>query len=54
VTLADDKQTCTLPKLLRRNAASFGNLPGMREKDLGIWRSYSWRDCFDNVPLRRW
>jgi long-chain acyl-CoA synthetase len=49
VTLADDKQTCTLPKLLRRNAASFGNLPGMREKDLGIWRSYSWRDCFDHV-----
>lgn len=49
MTLADDKQTCTLPKLLRRNAASFGNLPGMREKDLGIWRSYSWRDCFDHV-----
>ncbi|NJO21618.1 MAG: long-chain fatty acid--CoA ligase [Sphingomonadales bacterium] len=49
MTLADDKQTCTLPKLLRRNAASFGHLPGMREKDLGIWRSYRWRDCFDNV-----
>ena len=21
----------------------------MREKDRGIWRSYSWRDCLDNV-----
>jgi long-chain acyl-CoA synthetase len=49
VTLADDEQTCTLPKLLRRNAADFGNAPGMREKDRGIWRSYSWRDCLDNV-----
>ncbi|MET0568638.1 MAG: AMP-binding protein, partial [Hyphomicrobiaceae bacterium] len=49
MTLADDLATCTLPKLLRRNAASFGSLPGMREKDRGIWRSYSWRDCLDNV-----
>lgn len=49
MTLADDERTCTLPKLLRRNAASFGSLPGMREKDRGIWRSYSWRDCLDNV-----
>jgi long-chain acyl-CoA synthetase len=49
VTLAGDKQTCTLPKLLKRNAASFGSLPGMREKTLGIWRSYSWRDCLSNV-----
>jgi long-chain acyl-CoA synthetase len=49
VTLAGDKQTCTLPKLLKRNAASFGSLPGMREKNLGIWRSYSWRDCLGNV-----
>ena len=49
MTLAGDERTCTLPKLLRRNAASFGSLPGMREKDRGIWRSYSWQDCLDNV-----
>jgi long-chain acyl-CoA synthetase len=49
VTLAGDKQTCTLPKLLKRNAASFGSLPGMREKTLGIWRSYSWHDSLSNV-----
>ncbi len=49
MTLAGDERTCTLPKLLRRNAASFGSLPGMREKDRGIWRSYSWCDCLDNV-----
>jgi long-chain acyl-CoA synthetase len=47
--LASDTTTNTLPKLLRRNAASFGRLPGMREKDRGIWQSYSWRACQDHV-----
>jgi len=32
----------TLPQLLRRNAATMGALPAMREKDLGIWQPYSW------------
>ena len=47
--LAADTATNTLPKLLRRNAASFGRLPGMREKDRGIWQTYSWRACQDHV-----
>ena len=47
--LAADPATNTLPKLLRRNAASFGRLPGMREKDRGIWQTYSWRACQDHV-----
>lgn len=47
--LADDKATSTLPKLLRRNARSFGRRPGMREKDRGIWRTYDWRACLENV-----
>ncbi|NJO32478.1 MAG: long-chain fatty acid--CoA ligase [Rhodospirillales bacterium] len=47
--LASDTTTNTLPKLLRRNAASFGRLPGMREKDRGIWQTYSWRACQEHV-----
>ncbi len=47
--LADDKATSTLPKLLRRNARAFGSRPGMREKDRGIWRTFDWRACLDNV-----
>ncbi|MBX9592620.1 MAG: AMP-binding protein [Hyphomonadaceae bacterium] len=47
--LAAEPTTNTLPKLLRRNAASFGRLPGMREKDRGIWQSYTWRACQDHV-----
>ncbi len=33
----------TLPKLLRRNAATKPDRAAMREKDLGIWQPYSWR-----------
>ena len=44
--LADNPDTSTLPKLLRRNALSFGAEPGMREKDHGIWKTASWADCY--------
>ena len=33
----------TLPQLLRRNAATMGTRPAMREKDRGIWQPYSWQ-----------
>jgi long-chain acyl-CoA synthetase len=49
MTLADNDATSTLPKLLRRNAEKFGGQPGMREKDRGIWKTYSWRAYLDNV-----
>lgn len=32
----------TLPRLLRRNAASMGARPAMREKRHGIWQTLSW------------
>ena len=32
----------TFPKILRYNAQSRGDLPAMREKDLGIWQSWTW------------
>jgi long-chain acyl-CoA synthetase len=41
--------TQTLPKLLKRNAQTMGRQPGMREKDRGIWQTYSWRDCQAHV-----
>ena len=32
----------SLPALLRRNAASFGNSVAFREKEFGIWQTWSW------------
>jgi long-chain acyl-CoA synthetase len=34
----------TLPKLLRQNARDFPQDIALREKDLGIWRSWTWGD----------
>ena len=47
--LADNPETSTLPKLLRRNATRFGEQPGMREKNLGIWKTASWADCYQTM-----
>jgi long-chain acyl-CoA synthetase len=49
MTLVQNPATDTMPKLLRRNAQSFGRKPGMREKDRGIWQSHSWAECYDHV-----
>ena len=34
----------TLPKLFLKKSAERGDRVAMREKDFGIWQSYSWRD----------
>jgi long-chain acyl-CoA synthetase len=47
--LISDPATNTLPKLLRRNASAWPRLPGMREKERGIWQAYSWRECQERV-----
>ncbi len=47
--LVADPATNTLPKLMRRNARVWGRLPGMREKDRGIWETFSWRQCQAHV-----
>ncbi len=39
----------TFPKLLAHNADARGDRPAMREKDLGIWQSWSWADVADAV-----
>jgi long-chain acyl-CoA synthetase len=39
----------TLPQLLRRNAGTMATRPAMREKDLGIWQSYSWQRYWEEA-----
>ena len=39
----------TLPALLRRNAATIGTRPAVREKDRGIWRTFTWAQYYDEV-----
>ena len=39
----------TLPRLLQRNAREFGQRPAMREKDRGIWQTFTWREYHDHV-----
>ena len=39
----------TFPKLLVRNAIVRGGKPAMREKDLGIWQTWTWSEVLDEV-----
>ena len=39
----------TFPKLLLHHATVRGDLPAMREKDLGIWQTWSWKELADEV-----
>ncbi|OLD28689.1 MAG: long-chain fatty acid--CoA ligase [Candidatus Rokubacteria bacterium 13_1_40CM_2_70_45] len=48
-SLGSDRDT--FPKLVRDNAERFGSRVAIREKDYGIWQSYSWRDYFDQARL---
>jgi long-chain acyl-CoA synthetase len=34
----------TIPELFAQRVAEMGDRPMMRQKDLGIWRAYSWRE----------
>jgi long-chain acyl-CoA synthetase len=39
----------TFPKLLLLNAAERGGRPAIREKDLGIWQTWTWEQVLDEV-----
>ena len=39
----------TLPRLLRRNAATMAARPAMREKNHGIWQTFTWAQSWDQV-----
>jgi long-chain acyl-CoA synthetase len=42
-------ETMTLPRYLLRNAAQHATRPAIREKDRGIWQTYTWRQYHDHV-----
>ena len=46
---ADVADLTTLPRLLQRNARELGNRPAIREKDRGIWQTWTWRQYHDEV-----
>ena len=39
----------TMPKLLARNVEEFGDSPAFREKDLGIWQTWTWKEASAEV-----
>ena len=41
----------TIPKLLLRNAQRYADRPAIREKDLGIWQSWTWAEVYEEVRL---
>ncbi|MBI5786866.1 MAG: AMP-binding protein, partial [Rhodocyclales bacterium] len=45
----DDALLDTFPRLLLHHAQVRGNGPAMREKDLGIWQSWTWNQVADEV-----
>ncbi len=49
MALPDIERYDTFPKLLRWNAEHRGSRPAYREKDLGIWQSWSWADAFREI-----
>ena len=46
-TRADGPQS--VPALLHRNATAFANAPAYREKEYGIWQSWTWSQTRDEV-----
>ena len=42
-------ETLTLPRYLLRNAQQHADRPAIREKDRGIWQTYTWRQYHDHV-----
>jgi long-chain acyl-CoA synthetase len=42
-------ETLTLPRYLLRNAQQHSRRPAIREKDRGIWQTYTWRDYHAHV-----
>jgi long-chain acyl-CoA synthetase len=46
---ANVAELTTLPRLLQRNARDLGDRPAIREKDHGIWQTWSWRQYLDQV-----
>ena len=39
----------SIPALLDRNVTQFGNKPAFREKEVGIWQSWTWAEAADEI-----
>ncbi len=46
---SQDTELDSFPKLLLRNAEKIGDHTANREKEFGIWQSWTWREVCDNV-----
>ncbi|MCV2866695.1 long-chain fatty acid--CoA ligase [Defluviimonas sp. WL0075] len=46
---ATDAALQSIPALLARNAAKWGAMPAYREKEFGIWQSWTWSETADEV-----
>lgn len=46
-----DSKLDTIPKFLLRNARVFATRPAFREKDLGIWQTWTWSDVLEEVKF---
>ncbi|MGB1256378.1 MAG: AMP-binding protein [Thiolinea sp.] len=44
-----ENKSDTFPKLLIENAQRFSNRPAIREKDFGVWQTWSWSQMQDEV-----
>ena len=44
-----DAELDTFPKLLARNAVNFAGEPAYREKEFGIWQSWTWSETKDEI-----
>ena len=44
-----DSELDTFPKLLARNAIKFSDKPAYREKEFGIWQSWTWSQAKDEI-----
>ena len=43
----------TFPKLLMERVARTGGEHAIREKNLGIWQSWTWREVHEEVKIKR-
>ncbi|MEQ1614372.1 MAG: AMP-binding protein, partial [Hyphomicrobiaceae bacterium] len=48
-SVADQPVLDTVPKLLLRNAVIYADQPAMREKDLGIWQTWTWSKALEEI-----
>ncbi|MGE4611450.1 MAG: AMP-binding protein [Paracoccaceae bacterium] len=44
-----DAELDTFPKLLARNAVKYADTPAYREKEYGIWQSWTWSEVKDEI-----